>query len=44
VVPVIAVGVLAAAIGMQWFGRSKVDVGTGEDEEKVREEEAARAA
>jgi MFS family permease len=44
VVPVIAVGILAAGIGMQWFGRRDVDVAS-DDEDKVRdEEELARAA
>jgi hypothetical protein len=42
VVPVIAVGILAAGIGMQWFGRGKPDAGS--DEEELREEELARAA
>jgi MFS family permease len=44
VVPVIAVGVLAAAIGMQWFGRDKVDAGSDEAEKAREEEELARAA
>jgi MFS family permease len=45
VVPVIAVGVLAAGIAMQWFGRGKAGIRTDEDEENVREEEElARAA
>ena len=42
VLPVIVLGVLAASIGMQWFGRGKPDAGS--DEEKGREEELARAA
>jgi MFS family permease len=43
VVPVIAVGILAAGIGMQWFGRGKGDA--ERDEEEARdEEELARAA
>jgi MFS family permease len=43
IVPVIAVGILAAGIGMQWFGRGKGDAG---EEEQAREEEQelARAA
>ena len=45
VIPVIAVGVLAAGIGMQWFGRDKVDA-EKDEEERTREdeEELARAA
>ena len=42
VAPVIALGILAAGIGMQWFRRDKAD--TESDEEKLREEELARAA
>ena len=42
VVPVIAVGIRAAGIGMQWFGRGRP--GAGSDEEDAREEELARAA
>jgi FtsH-binding integral membrane protein len=42
VVPVIAVGILAAGIGMQWFGRED-DAGSGEERAR-EEEELARAA
>jgi hypothetical protein len=42
VLPVIAVGILAAGIGMQWFGHGRPDAGS--DEEDAREEELARAA
>ncbi len=44
VIPVIAVGVLAAGIGMQWFGRDKVDAESDEEERAREEEELARAA
>ena len=44
VIPVIAVGVLAAGIGMQWIGRDKVDAETDEEERAREEEELARAA
>jgi hypothetical protein len=43
VVPVIAVGILAAGIGMQWFGRREDDAGSGEERAR-EEEELARAA
>ena len=43
VIPVIAVGVLAAGIGMQWFGRDKVNA-ESDEEERAREEEEAGAS
>ena len=44
VIPVIAVGVLAAGIGMQWFGRGNAEAGSDEEERARQEEELARAA
>ena len=43
VVPVIAVGILAAGIGMQWF-RREGDAGSDEERAREEEEELARAA
>jgi MFS family permease len=44
VIPVLAVAVLAAGIGMQWFGRDNVDAESDEEEKVREEEELARAA
>jgi MFS family permease len=44
VIPVIAVGILAAGIGMQWFGRHEGDAGSDEERAREEEEELARAA